>query len=244
MFYHIYQSPAVPIVNVTFENWNSKSHCVIFPCVFLLALWTVCSTALACFPVPVTSSTTKNKLMRKISIYILQVITKEDTRTEVKGDWWQKLKPRLFRKTSYSLVPKLLFSHFSYVAQSYLLKDPTTNNGQGLQASISNLENSPQTFPQDCLMGTLLLMSFSHTRYFRLTKKINPSNTHLLLLTSGMLLLLLSYTEKKPSSISWNFHLATNFISKSREVLVDPYGIWCVYRVILIFCSYISSVVI
>lgn len=213
MFYHIYQSPAVPIVNVTFENWNSKSHCVIFPCVFLLALWTVCSTALACFPVPVTSSTTKNKLMRKISIYILQVITKEDTRTEVKGDWWQKLKPRLFRKTSYSLAPKLLFSHFSYVAQSYLLKDPTTDNGQGLQASISNLENSPQTFPQDSLMGTLLLMSFSHTRYFRLTKKINPSNTHLLLLTSGMLLLLLSYTEKKAFfnqlnlSFSYKFHL-------------------------------------
>lgn len=144
---------------------------------------------------------------------MLQVITKEDTRTEVKGDCWQKLKPRLCRKTSYSLAPKLLFSHFSYVAQSYQIKDPTTGNGQGLLASISNLENSPQTFPQGSLMGTLLLMSFSHTRYFRLTKKINHSNTHLLLLTSGMLLLLLSYMEKKAFfnqlklSFSYKFHL-------------------------------------
>lgn len=140
---------------------------------------------------------------------MLQVITKEDTRTEVKGDCWQKLKPRMCRKTSYSLAPKLLFSHFSYVAQSYLLKDPT----KGLLASIINLENPPQTFPQGSLNGTLLLMSFSHTRYFRLTKKINHSNTHLLLLTSGMLLLLLSYMEKKAFfnqlklSFSYKFHL-------------------------------------
>lgn len=130
-------------------------HCILVPYIVRLIL-----SYHSLFSNAVTKIISKNKSERKgfISAYRLQFVTNgcQDR----------------------NLVSHLMFSYFAYTTQSHGPRDVTVNSGTGLPASISNLENDLQIFPEGNLMETIPQMKSSSSKVFQVNNKTYQGTYH------------------------------------------------------------------